>query len=184
MVHPHVMPTSTVTTTGAGQAGTSPPEPLRWSRVPSPIGDLLLVGRRGVLHGLYVADHEKCPPASRDRVEDDSAFEDVRRQLGEYFEGTRQTFDVHVELRGSPFQRQVWQALLDVPFGHTAGYGDIARRVGHPTAARAVGAANGRNPVSIIVPCHRIVGADGSLTGYGWGTQRKAWLLDHERQWL
>jgi methylated-DNA-[protein]-cysteine S-methyltransferase len=176
--------TSTVPTPGTNTAVASPSAPLVWTRIPSPIGPLLVVGRREVLHGLYVADHEKCPAASPEWIEDADAFDEVRRQLGEYFEGTRRTFDLQLELQGSSFQRRVWHALLDVPFGHTAGYGDIARRVGRPTAARAVGAANGRNPVSIVVPCHRIVGADGSLTGYGWGTERKAWLLDHERRWL
>lgn len=148
--------------------------------MPSPIGALLLVGRPGMLNGLYVADHERCASIPPDWVEDAGAFDEPLRQLAEYFDGTRTTFDVRIELHGSPFQRQVWEALLEVPYGGTASYGDIARRVGRPTAARAVGAANGRNPVSIIVPCHRVVGAGGALTGYGWGTERKAWLLDHE----
>ncbi|HVF73984.1 MAG TPA: methylated-DNA--[protein]-cysteine S-methyltransferase [Acidimicrobiales bacterium] len=151
-----------------------------WTRTPSPIGDLLLVGDGDVLNGLYVADHEKCAVITSEWKQDDDAFEDVRRQLGEYFAGTRRTFDLRIELHGSPFQRQVWDALLEVPYGETASYGQIARRLGRPTAARAVGAANGRNPVSIIVPCHRVIGASGTLTGYGWGTDRKAWLLDHE----
>lgn len=148
--------------------------------MPSPIGQLLLVGRPGVLNGLYVADHERCASVPPEWVEDDDAFADSRRQLVEYFDGGRTTFDLRIELHGSPFQRQVWQALLDVPFGHTASYGEIARRIGRPTAPRAVGAANGRNPVSIIVPCHRVIGASGTLTGYGWGPDRKAWLLEHE----
>jgi methylated-DNA-[protein]-cysteine S-methyltransferase len=155
---------------------------LLCSHLASPIGNLLLVGRPGVLTGLYVADHDRCPAVAPEWVEDDDAFTDVRRQLGEYFEGTRRTFDVHTEPAGSPFQRQVWQALLDIPYGHTASYGDIARRLGRPTAARAIGAANGRNPISIVVPCHRVIGANGTLTGYGWGNERKAWLLDHERR--
>lgn len=155
---------------------------LLWSHLPSPIGNLLLVGRPGVLTGLYVADHDRCPGVAPGWVENDDAFTDVRGQLVEYFEGTRHTFDVHTEPAGSPFQRQVWRALLDIPYGHTASYGDVARRLGRPTAARAIGAANGRNPISIVVPCHRVIGANGTLTGYGWGNERKAWLLDHERR--
>jgi len=158
----------------------APTAPRSWARFPSPIGQLLAVGHDGVLTGLYVADHDRCPPVPSDWAEDDDGFQDARRQLDEYFAGTRRTFDLRIELHGSPFQRRVWQALLDVPYGHTASYGEIARRLGHPTAARAIGAANGRNPVSIVVPCHRVVGANGTLTGYGWGTERKAWLLDHE----
>jgi methylated-DNA-[protein]-cysteine S-methyltransferase len=166
------MPTMTITTPTTGE--------LRWSRVPSPIGELLLVGHQGVLSGLYVAEHDRCPSVAVGAVEDDDAFADTRSQLAEYFAGTRRTFDLRIELHGSAFQRRVWQALLDVAFGETASYGEIARRLGVPTAARAVGSANGRNPVSIVVPCHRVIGAGGTLTGYGWGTDRKAWLLDHE----
>lgn len=166
------MPTMTITPPSTGE--------LLWSCMPSPIGRLLLVGRKGVLSGLYVADHERCPSVAGGAVEDDDAFEDARAQLADYFAGSRRTFDLQVELHGSPFQRRVWQALLDVPYGQTASYGEIARRLDVPTAARAVGTANGRNPVSIVVPCHRVIGASGTLTGYGWGTDRKAWLLDHE----
>lgn len=154
--------------------------PLLWTTIPSPIGPLLAVGRSGLLTGLYVADHARCPAPPGEAARDDDAFEEPRRQLAEYFAGDRRTFDLRIELHGTPFQRRVWEALLEVPFGETASYGQIARRLGLPTAARAVGAANGRNPVSIVVPCHRVVGADGTLTGYGWGTERKAWLLDHE----
>ncbi|MHB8055173.1 MAG: methylated-DNA--[protein]-cysteine S-methyltransferase [Candidatus Aminicenantales bacterium] len=105
------------------------------------------------------------------------------RQLGEYFAGKRRVFDLPLDLNGTPFQREVWGALQKVPFGETTSYGEIARRIGRPAAVRAVGAANGRNPVSIIVPCHRIVGADGRLTGYGGGLWRKEWLLRHERKY-
>jgi methylated-DNA-[protein]-cysteine S-methyltransferase len=116
-----------------------------------------------------------------DWVCDDAAFVEIRRQLDEYFEGQRKNFNVPLELHGSPFQVQVWTALRAIPYGQTASYAAIAQAVGRPAAVRAVGAANGRNPVSIIVPCHRVIGADGSLTGYGWGVERKAWLLAHER---
>jgi methylated-DNA-[protein]-cysteine S-methyltransferase len=155
-------------------------EPLRWVRVPSPIGELLLVGHGGALTGLYVAEHEKCPAVTTGGIEDDGPFDEARRQLDEYFAGTRTTFDLEIDLRGTDFQVRVWQALLDIPFGETITYGEQARRIGSPTAYRAVGSANGRNPVSLIVPCHRVVGAAGALTGYGWGTDRKAWLLAHE----
>ena len=83
---------------------------------------------------------------------------------------------------GSPFQRRVWGALCDIPYGETISYGELARRIGKPSAARAVGAANGRNPISVIVPCHRVIGASGTMTGYGWGNERKAWLLEHEQR--
>jgi methylated-DNA-[protein]-cysteine S-methyltransferase len=110
-----------------------------------------------------------------------TVLEQVRTELDEYFVGTRRTFDVPLLLEGTPFQNEVWRALLEIPAGSTATYGEIARRLGRPQAARAVGAANGQNPISIIVPCHRLVGADGTLTGYGWGLDRKRSLLDRER---
>lgn len=102
-------------------------------------------------------------------------------QLGEYFAGRRTAFDLPLHAAGTPFQQRVWQALCTVPYGETASYGEIAAAIGKPRAARAVGLANGRNPVAILVPCHRIIGGDGSLTGYGGGLERKRWLLEHER---
>jgi len=104
------------------------------------------------------------------------------RELGEYFAGERRVFTVRLDLRGTPFELTVWRALLEVPFGRTVSYGELGRSVGKPHAARAVGGANHRNPVSIIVPCHRVIGADGGLTGYGGGLWRKEWLLEHERR--
>ena len=101
-------------------------------------------------------------------------------QLAEYFEGTREDFDLPLELTGTEFQQQVWQELRSIPFGQTVSYGDLARSIGKPSAVRAVGSANGDNPVSIIVPCHRVIGSDGGLTGYGGGLERKQWLLKHE----
>jgi methylated-DNA-[protein]-cysteine S-methyltransferase len=111
---------------------------------------------------------------------DDEAFDDVREQLGEYFAGTRTQFDLPLHLIGSAWQRTVWRALLDIPCGETESYGLLAARIGSPGAARAVGLANGQNPVPIIVPCHRVIGANGSLTGYGGGLDAKRWLLAHE----
>ena len=107
-------------------------------------------------------------------------FASVQRQLSEYFEGRRDTFDVSLVMDGSPFERSVWRALQEIPYGETVSYGEIARRVGQPSAARAVGLANGRNPIAVIVPCHRVIGADGTLTGYGGGLERKRVLLELE----
>jgi methylated-DNA-[protein]-cysteine S-methyltransferase len=158
------------------------PGALVRGRIPSPLGELLVLGRDGSLTGLFVADHERCPSPGPEWVEDDRTFADVAHQLHDYFDGARTRFDLRVHLAGSPFERCVWQALRDVPFGQTISYAELAKRIGQPRAARAVGAANARNPISVIVPCHRVIGADGALTGYGWGTARKAWLLDHERR--
>ena len=105
----------------------------------------------------------------------------MKRQLEEYFAGERTTFDVPLAPEGAPFEREVWRALEEIPYGETVSYGEIARRVGQPTAARAVGTANGRNPIAVIVPCHRVIGANGSLTGYGGGLERKRLLLELER---
>jgi methylated-DNA-[protein]-cysteine S-methyltransferase len=114
-------------------------------------------------------------------VRDDAALTDVTRQLDEYFAGTRQDFDLTVRLDGTPFQVEVWQQLRAIPYGETISYGELARRVHRPEAARAVGSANGQNPVAIVVPCHRVIGADGSLTGFGGGLEWKQRLLDLER---
>jgi methylated-DNA-[protein]-cysteine S-methyltransferase len=110
----------------------------------------------------------------------DDAFADTRRQLAEYFAGERRAFDLPLSLDGNEFELRVWSALRDIDYGETASYGEIAARIGAPTAARAVGLANGRNPIAVIVPCHRVIGADGSLTGYGGGLERKRLLLDLE----
>jgi len=102
-------------------------------------------------------------------------------QLASYFDGQLKRFTLTVEPAGTPFQQQVWDALLDIPYGDTISYGELARRIGNPNACRAVGAANGRNPISIIIPCHRVIGSNGKLTGYGGGMANKVWLLEHER---
>ncbi len=111
---------------------------------------------------------------------DPEAFLEVRTQLGEYFAGERRSFDLPLEPAGSPFQRQVWRALREIGYGEALSYGELARRIGRPNAPRAVGAANGANPLSVVIPCHRLVGADGTLTGYGGGIERKRLLLDLE----
>ena len=152
----------------------------RHTRVPSPIGALLLVAEDDALCGLYTNVESGWLPRIEIGPSDDSTLPEVRRQLDEYFAGTRQTFDLHIRLHGTAFQRQVWDALMKIPFGQTRSYGEQARHIGLPDAPRAVGAANGQNPVSIIVPCHRVIGANGALTGYAGGIERKRWLLAHE----
>jgi methylated-DNA-[protein]-cysteine S-methyltransferase len=140
----------------------------------SPIGLIEIGGTAtGVTSLSFV---ERC----RADFDSHSMLDQATRQIDEYFDGRRHAFDLPIDLQGTPFQREVWQQLLKVPFGQTVSYQDIANVIGHPRAARAVGAANGRNPISIIVPCHRVVGSDGSLTGYGGGLWRKEWLLRHE----
>lgn len=128
-------------------------------------------------------DDQAHPPAGRDLwSEDRHAFTDVVDQLGAYFSGELVDFDIALDLAGTDFQRRVWAALLEIPYGETRSYGQLAADLGKPGASRAVGLANGRNPVAIIVPCHRVIGGNGSLTGYGGGLDRKRTLLDLERQ--
>jgi methylated-DNA-[protein]-cysteine S-methyltransferase len=150
-------------------------------RMASPIGGLLLVSDGHALTGLYMEEHAGGPGIDPEWIPDAAWFEPVCRQLEEYFQGTRVEFDVPLALHGTDFQKQVWSELSRIPFGETVSYGEQARRLGRPAAARAVGRANGQNPISIIVPCHRVIGGNGSLTGYGGGMERKRWLLDHER---
>jgi methylated-DNA-[protein]-cysteine S-methyltransferase len=148
------------------------------TRLSSPVGQLLLTGSKTALTAVYFPTSRHGP-----RGLDGSASEVVegaRRQLQEYFAGARTTFDVPLDPVGSAFERRVWDALRAIPYGTTVGYGELARRLGDPRASRAVGAANGRNPIPIIVPCHRVIGARGELTGYGGGLDRKRWLLEHE----
>jgi methylated-DNA-[protein]-cysteine S-methyltransferase len=145
----------------------------------SPIGPLVLVATDGALVGLYLAPGGHRDPACRGTS---PVLERVRAQLDEYFAGTRRMLDVPVDPPGTGFQRDVWAALGRIPFGETRTYAEVAREVGRPRAVRAVGSANGQNPISIIVPCHRVVGSDGTLTGYAGGLERKRWLLAHERR--
>ncbi len=148
--------------------------------VDSPLGPLTLRGEDGVLSGLFMTSHRHGPPRESFGNRDDTALPAVREQLAAYFDGGLTTFDVPVALHGTAFQRRVWAALQEIPFGVTTTYGELATSIGAPTASRAVGLANGRNPVSIVVPCHRVIGASGSLTGYGGGVERKRALLDLE----
>ena len=153
---------------------------MRYTFIASPLGDLLAVGDERGLAGLYLPTGKRPMRPDPSWVRDDLAFAEVRAQLDEYFAGTRQTFDLPLTPAGTAFQHQVWTALLEIPYGETTSYGKIAARIGFPDGARAVGVANGQNPLPIIVPCHRVIGADGSLTGYGGGLDAKRWLLDHE----
>jgi methylated-DNA-[protein]-cysteine S-methyltransferase len=142
--------------------------------VESPIGLIEVAGTgTGILSVVFV--EEPWPDACSNDVVDMAA-----EQLGEYLAGTRRAFDLPLDLQGSDFQQQVWEQLLTIPYGQTASYQAVAQAIDRPRAVRAVGAANARNPISIVVPCHRVIGSDGSLTGYGGGLWRKAWLLRHE----
>ncbi len=153
-----------------------------FSELDSPVGPLLLVGDGAALIGLYMSDHKHQAPLPDGCRRDDGTFREARAQLRDYFAGTRTTFDLPLRGTGTPFQERVWRGLCAIPFGQTETYGALARRLGDANASRAVGMANGRNPISIIVPCHRVVGANGALTGYGGGLERKQWLLEHERR--
>lgn len=146
--------------------------------VDSPVGQLTLVAEDGVLAGLFMPEHRHAP--SLDLTVDRAALPAVREQLSAYFAGDLTDFDLPLSASGTEFQVQVWAALRTIPYGETWSYRDLAETIGRPTAVRAVGLANGRNPLSIVIPCHRVVGADGSLTGYGGGLAVKEWLLHHE----
>lgn len=146
----------------------------------SPIGELLAVGDGRALHGLYMQEGRAAIDVQPEWQAADEPFEEARAQLADYFAGRRTAFDLPLAIAGSQFQRRVWRALQQIPYGETTSYGEIARRVGVPSAPRAVGVANGQNPVAVIVPCHRVIGADGSLTGYGGGLERKRLLLELE----
>jgi methylated-DNA-[protein]-cysteine S-methyltransferase len=154
---------------------------LLYTSIDSPIGELLLLGDGHALHGLYMQDGRKPARIAPRWRRSATQFADLRAQLREYFAGERIAFDTPLAMRGGEFERRVWRALCDIPYGTTVSYGEIATRVGQPSAARAVGLANGRNPIAVIVPCHRVIGANGSLTGYGGGLERKRLLLELER---
>lgn len=153
---------------------------LRFRTMESPVGLLTLAGRNGKLMHLRMVDQTYEP--SREGWEaDDAAFPDAVDQLSEYFAGDRTEFTLELDMAGTQFQRRVWEALRAIPYGETCTYGEIARQIGTPGAFRAVGLANGHNPIGIIVPCHRVIGANGSLTGYGGGLDRKRALLELEK---
>lgn len=152
-----------------------------YSECQSPLGMLTLTGNGEALTGLYMENQKHRPALPAHSQRDDGRFTVVREQLAAYFAGELQRFDVRLDAAGTVFQQRVWQTLADIPFGATETYGGLAARLGKPSASRAVGLANGRNPIGIIVPCHRVLGASGALTGYGGGLARKQWLLAHEQ---
>ncbi|GAA2125566.1 methylated-DNA--[protein]-cysteine S-methyltransferase [Actinomadura napierensis] len=153
--------------------------------VDSPVGPLTLVAMDGALSGLYMVNQRHRPPQETFGTPgnpDAEPFAAAAEQLAAYFAGDLTDFDLPLALRGTPFQGRVWAALREIPYGETTTYGELAVELGKPSASRAVGLANGKNPVGVIVPCHRVVGSTGSLTGYGGGLDRKRYLLDFERK--
>ena len=154
--------------------------PTCFSWLESPLGPLLLMcDAAGVLTGVRMRSRAHMTTSSAWR-HDDAMLAEARHQLQAYFAGELESFDLVLALPGTPFQQRVWQALRELAYGETVSYGELARRIGEPGAARAVGLANHNNPLPIVVPCHRVIGADGSLTGFGGGIGRKRWLLTHE----
>ncbi len=153
-----------------------------YTQFDSPLGRMLVTASPAAITGVYFDRQKHFPDIARDWVRDGSSplLTQARRELSEYFSGTRTAFDLPVEPGGTPFQRRVWQALRTIPFGETRTYRALAERLGAPEASRAVGAAVGRNPLSVVVPCHRVIGANGSLTGYAGGLDRKRALLKLE----
>ena len=156
------------------------PAVVRYRVVDSPVGPLTLAGVGSTLLHLRMADQSHEPDRSGWEPADDHAFDDVAEQLEAYFAGSLTEFDVDLGPAGTEFQRRVWAALRTIPYGETRSYGQIAEQIGSPGASRAVGLANGRNPIAIIVPCHRVIGAGGAVRGYAGGVHRKTALLDLE----
>jgi methylated-DNA-[protein]-cysteine S-methyltransferase len=156
------------------------PENVCWTTVESLIGRLLLTSDGSALTGVYMELHKGGPQPTDRWRRDDGPFRETAAQLADYFAGNLRDFDLPIAFHGTEFQRDVWEALRAIPCGETITYAELAVRVGRAGSARAVGAAVGRNPVSIIVPCHRVVGSSGRLTGYAGGLDRKRWLLEHE----
>ena len=153
-----------------------------YTDIDSPVGRLRLLSRDGALAGVFFDNHRGgAPQRGPHWVEDPGAFEEVIKQLDSYFDGRLETFELDLVLDGTPFQQRVWSALREIPYGARVTYGGLAKRIGAPGSARAVGRANAKNPISIVVPCHRVIGADGSLTGYAGGEAHKKTLLALER---
>jgi len=150
-----------------------------WTTMKTPVGEVFIAGRDGKVTDLLFRRPKRGFPGPGWK-KSDAEFREVKKQLGEYFSGKRKTFDLKLAPEGTPFQLAAWKQLRRIPYGKTISYGEQARRMGNPKAARAVGAANRENPISIIVPCHRVIGADGKLTGYGGGLGKKKRLLDLE----
>lgn len=155
-----------------------------FTEFPSPVGTLKLVAsERGLAAILWQDDRaDRVRLGAMTEAPDHPVLIETKRQLGEYFAGTRDRFDLPLDFHGTDFQKSVWVALLMIPFGETRSYAEIATSLGRPTATRAVGAANGKNPISIVAPCHRVIGSDGSLTGFAGGLEGKKYLLELERR--
>ncbi|MEK7832126.1 MAG: methylated-DNA--[protein]-cysteine S-methyltransferase [Acidobacteriota bacterium] len=153
-----------------------------YTQIESPIERILITSDGESLTGLHMVEHRHYEVLTDDWKLDDAVkpFAETRKQMAAYFAGELTEFDLPLAMHGTEFQQQVWQELRSIPFGVTISYGQLAQRVGNPNSSRAVGAANGRNPISIIIPCHRVIGSNGKLTGYGGGMERKEWLLAHE----
>lgn len=154
--------------------------PTYYDVVPSPIGDLFLTARNGAITGLHMGEPQGGEGTVANWTRDARMLATARAQLEAYLAGELREFDLALASAGTPFQQQVWAELRKIPYGQTISYAELATRIGNPKAMRAVGAANGRNPIAIIVPCHRVIGANGSMTGFGGGIERKVWLLQHE----
>jgi methylated-DNA-[protein]-cysteine S-methyltransferase len=159
-----------------------------YTTLDSSIGELLLTSNgkaiTGLFTGLFMEEHKGEAKPINEWRRDDDQFREATRQLQAYFAGELTEFDLPLAPAGTEFQKRVWTELQKIPYGSTINYGELARRVGHPNASRAVGGANGKNPISIIIPCHRVIGSNGSLTGYGGGIERKRFLLDLEASFL
>jgi methylated-DNA-[protein]-cysteine S-methyltransferase len=168
------------TTSEAAVPAAVPATVATHTTIQTSLGELTVVGRGGPVTGLYFPRHWHLPDRSAFGEYRDAGFDDVRRQLEEYLAGERREFDVPLDATGGPFQERVWQLISEIPYGETVSYGELAGKLGGGSTAQEVGAAVGRNPVSILIPCHRVVGAGGALTGYAGGLRRKRILLDLE----
>lgn len=153
---------------------------MLYTEIDSPLGPLVLAGSSDALHVLRLPEHGRAPTPEAAWEREDGPFRESRRQLDAYFARRLHRFELALAPAGTPFQREVWSALQRIPYGHTVTYGDIAQMIGRPRAVRAVGLANGSNPIPIVIPCHRVIGRDRALTGYGGGLGAKAFLLDLE----
>jgi methylated-DNA-[protein]-cysteine S-methyltransferase len=157
-------------------------EPLRYRRFQTPLGSLVIAGAGGALHfvGMPGPSGPRSAPATW--VLDPTWGEEIARQLEAYFDGSLRSFEIELAPGGTTFQRRIWNALIGIPYGETRSYGQVAESIGASRAVRAVGRANATNPIPIVIPCHRVIGSDGTLTGYGGGLDAKRWLLDLERR--
>jgi methylated-DNA-[protein]-cysteine S-methyltransferase len=152
-----------------------------WALIPTPVGQLMVIGDDDVVHFIHLPDSYETSDFDPDRAGTPAAVGTALEQIDAYFAGDLKDFSLPLDPAGTDFQRRVWLALADIAYGATESYGELAARVGNPKACRAVGLANGRNPIPLVLPCHRVIGANGSLTGYGGGLDLKKRLLDHER---